>query len=222
VIGVAGVVTALRRQKNNPERVNVFLDGEYAFPLTALVAAQLRIGQLLSDESIATLQAHDAVDKAYERAIRFLGYRPRSQAEIAGNLTKAGVEPETIDLVLRKLGDQGYLNDAEFAQYWVQQRSAFRPRGSALLRQELRAKGLARDQIEAALGQTDPENEAYRAAAPRAQRMSDVARAEPALFKRKLSEFLLRRGFHYEIVAVVVRRLLAEATGEAENDEVAE
>ncbi|MGQ9492725.1 MAG: recombination regulator RecX, partial [Anaerolineae bacterium] len=75
-------ITALKLQKKNRQRVNVYLDGQYAFALQALVAASLKVGQSLSSEEIEQLQRRDAVEVAYERALDFLRYRPRSRAEV--------------------------------------------------------------------------------------------------------------------------------------------
>ena len=58
---------------------NVYLDDEFAFGLPALEAAKLHVGQYLSDADVARLQELDAVQKAYDRAVQFLSYRPRSQ-----------------------------------------------------------------------------------------------------------------------------------------------
>ena len=87
---MAGHISALRFQKRTSERVNVFLDGSYAFALPATVAAGLRPGQYLSDEDIARLKALDEQERAYERCLRFLAYRPRSTAEVRRYLA-AGV-----------------------------------------------------------------------------------------------------------------------------------
>jgi regulatory protein len=69
---MAGTITALQFQKRNKERVNVYLDGTYAFGLAAMQAAQLRKGQVLSDEEIAALKAQDDRQRAFNLALRFL------------------------------------------------------------------------------------------------------------------------------------------------------
>jgi hypothetical protein len=69
---MAGTITALKLQKKNKERVNVYLDGRYAFSLAAIEAAKLKRGQLLSDQEIEGLLGRDSFQKAYGRALRFL------------------------------------------------------------------------------------------------------------------------------------------------------
>ena len=207
---MAGTITRLAFQKHAADRVNVYLDGQYAFALPALEAARLRVGQILDDDSIAQLQGLDERQKAYDRALRYLSFRPRSQAEVRRNLLAAGLEAELVEATLARLVAQGYLDDAEFARFWVENRQQFRPKGSQALRGELRQRGVAAETVEAALVDLDPEVGAYEAARPRAARLAALAQTDPAAFRRKLGDFLLRRGFAYEIVKQTVSRLLRE------------
>ena len=207
---MAGTITRLAFQKHAADRVNVYLDGQYAFALPALDAARLRVGEYLDDDAIAQLRAQDERQKAYDRALRYLSFRPRSQAEVRRNLLAAGLEAELVEATLARLVSQGYLDDAEFARFWVENRQQFRPKGSQALRGELRQRGVAAETVEAALADLDPEASAYEAGQPRAVRLAALAQTDPAAFRRKLGDFLLRRGFGYEVVKPTVARLLQE------------
>ncbi len=207
---MSGTLSKLEYQKHNPDRASVYLDGEFLLGLPALEAAKLHVGQYLSDGDIERLRALDSFHKAYERAMHFLSYRARSRAEVRRNLHEAGVDDTTIEAVLERLAGQGYVNDADFARYWVENREQFRPRGAQALRQELRLKGVD-DQISAeVLAGLDEVASAYRAAQARAQRLASLAKSDPRGFRLKLSSFLLRRGFGYEAVREVVKTLAAE------------
>ncbi len=211
---MAGTITSLQYQKRAADRVNVYLDGRYAFALPDLVAAGLRIGQFLSDVEIAKLAAADTQQKAYDRAVRFLSFRPRSVAEVRQHLARAeaGYGAELIEAVIARLSAQGYLDDAEFARFWVDNRQRFRPKGAPVLRQELRQRGLEGDAIEAALTGVDALAAAQQAARPRAERLAALAQADPPAFRRKLTDFLLRRGFGYDVAEEVVEALYQELT----------
>jgi len=209
---MAGKITALKFQKKRKERVNVYLDGKYAFSLQAILAARLHKGQLLSDEEIEGLLQEDAFQKAYDRALNFLTYRPRSRAEVRRYLQRKGVSPEVSQRVEERLIRAGLLDDEAFARFWVENREAFNPRSRYRLRQELWQKGLDAQVIAQAVQEVDEEQSAYRAAAGRARRYAHLDRRE---FQRKLGSFLQRRGFSYEIVKGVVERLWQE-TREAE------
>jgi regulatory protein len=88
-------ITALKLQKRNSQRVNVYLDGEYTFGLARIIAAWLQIGQMISDEKIAQMQAEDAKEVAYQRALNLLGLRPHTRNEIRKNLERHTVAEET-------------------------------------------------------------------------------------------------------------------------------
>jgi regulatory protein len=203
----AKTVTALEVQKRNKERVNVYLDGEFAFGLNLLEASQLHKGQQLTESQIAALTSQDTVQKAYERALRFLGTRPRSIAEVRRNLTKKEIPPAMIDAVIERLEAHAYVDDVAFAQYWINNRQQFRPRGSRALRFELREKGIDSKIIDEALAELDASEAAYQAAKDKARHLSKL---EPREFREKLGAFLARRGFDYGTVREVTDRLLKE------------
>lgn len=203
-------VTRLAFQKRTDERVNVYLDGEYALALPALEAARLKVGQQLTDAEIAALRATDATAKAYDRAVQFLSIRPRSSVEVRRRLQQAEVDAETVEAVITRLTEQGYLNDAEFARYWVENRQLFRPKGEQALRQELRQAGVDNEIIQQSLEGLDTSEAAYAAARSKAERLKTLAKEDPQAFKQKLGNFLLRRGFNYDIVREITKRLLRE------------
>ena len=202
-----GKITALEVQKRNKERVNVYLDGEYAFSLAMIEAARLRREQVLSDAEIAELQARDAVERGLEQAVRFLSYRPRSIREIAQNLKEKGLEGPVVDQVIDRLEGLGYVDDLAFARFWVQNRDEFRPKGPLALRQELKQKGVSGRLIDQVLDEVDFADAAYRAAAQQARRWQSL---DSQQFRAKLYPFLARRGFTGETCRDVIDRLIEE------------
>ncbi len=201
---MSGTITALVAQKKNPDRVNVYLDGKFAFGLAAIEAVRLKRGRVLSDADIERLQAADDVEKAREKALRFLGNRPRSEWEVRQNLLKASYGDETIDRVLERLRGVALVDDAAFVRYWIENRTQFRPRGEVALRQELRRKGVDREVIDAVLEESEhaEDQAALQAALAKADRYRQLPRPE---FAQKLSAYLLRRGFNYETVREAVQ-----------------
>lgn len=201
---MAGVVTALEFQKGNKERVNVYLDGRFAFGLPATVAAtHLRRGQMLSDAEIAALQALDEQERAYEQVVRFLRYRPRSRAEVERYLRRKRFAEETITHVMTRLQDAGYLDDEAFARFWVENRQHFRPRSRRALGVELRRKGVAQDIVQAIVEEQNDEEAAWQAVEARLSHWSNLSHEQ---LQRKLGDFLVRRGFDYATVRAVYRR----------------
>jgi len=211
VLEVAGQITDIKVQKRKRDRVNVYLDGEYTLSLGMGVAASLKRGDTLSDEEIEELRLRDSVQKAYDRTLSYLAYRPRSSAELKRYLREKQVSTEASEQVLERLRGAGLLDDRAFAQYWVENRETFKPRGRRLLRQELRQKGIDYELIAEALGEVDEEESAYRAGLRQATR---YAHLHDDVFKQKMDGFLRRRGFGYEVVRETISRLLQQRSEE--------
>jgi regulatory protein len=194
-------ITALKVQKKNKNRVSVFLDDEFAFGLSRIVASWLSVGEELSEDKIKELQAKDNVEVAFQKALNYLSYRPRSEKEVRLNLkNKHEVPTGIIDLIIERLERGGLVDDQKFAELWVENRSEFRPRGSYALRMELRQKGINEDTIAAVLENLDEQNLALKAARKQARKYQQLEWIE---YRKKLTGFLARRGFNYGVISEV-------------------
>jgi regulatory protein len=190
-------ITALTAQKRNKDRVNIFLDGEFAFGLAAVAALNLRTGQELSGAEIDALKELDETEKAKKIALGLISRRPRSTVEIERHLRNKQVDDLVVEKVIDRLTAVELLDDAAFAAYWVEQRETFKPRSRLALRQELMQKGVSRTIIEAALGNVDENAAARRAAVKQARRWTHLPEDE---YRRKLGRYLQRLGFPYDII----------------------
>jgi len=206
---VSGRITALKVQKRNHQRVNVHLDGQFAFGLAAIEAMQLTIGQQLSPADIARLKEKDQIEVAHELALNFLSYRPRSTAEVQRQLTEKGFDAQIVEGVITRLSRSGLLDDESFVRYWVENRDTHRPRGCRALRYELRQKGVANTVIDAELADYDESDAAYRAAYARAQKLVRQSEENDAV-REKLLAFLHRRGFSFGTARDAVDQVFAE------------
>lgn len=200
-------ITGIEVQKRTPNRVNIYLDGEFAFGLSRIVAAWLRVGQELDEEKIKRLQVEEARERAFQQAMLFLSYRARSESEIRQNLHKHEIPEEVVEETLERLRQDGLANDGQFARAWVENRSVFRPRSRRMMAMELKQKGLNEEAVTSALEDVNDEALAYEAAQKRAPRFKSLEWIE---FRKKLSEFLARRGFPYSVIAPVVTRIWNE------------
>ena len=201
------IITALTAQIRNRNRVNVFLDGDFAFGLSRIIAAWLHVGQELSDEKIAALQAEDSQEVAYQKVIRYLSYRQRSTDEVRRHLEKQGASPEITETVMERLLRNGLIDDQRLAQDWVENRSDHRPRSRRALVYEMKQKGIPEGAIEQALVDWDEEEMAYQAARKQARKIKHLDWLE---FRQKMVAHLARRGFSYETAAPAVSRIWQE------------
>ena len=209
-------ITALKAQQRNHQRVSVYLDEEFAFGLARIVAAWLQVGQELSDEKIAELQSEDRREVAFQRALRFIEHRDRSEAEIIQHLKEQELDDEVLSGVVERLKRSQLVNDRRFAKTWIDNRSEFHPRSRRALAFELRQKGIHQEAIEEALDSIDDEELAYQAAAGQYRKYGRLDWPE---FRQKMSGFLARRGFSYGTSAPVVRRVWEEAHSPEPDDE---
>jgi regulatory protein len=218
----AGTITALRAQVNDSQRVNVFINGEFAIgvSLDTISKEGLYIGKALSEEEYARVARAEGVDKAIQAALRFLEARPRSAAEVRDRLRRKEFEPETITAALDRLGELGLVDDAAFARFWVENRQICRPRGAGALRDELRRKGIDR-----AVADTIPNDD--RLVGDEAEQVRTLARAalrkyasaaDRATFMRRMGGYLQRRGFRFETIRPIIDQLWGEIQGQTAED----
>ena len=201
-------VTAISEGRRG-KRVNVFLDGKFAFSLEAEVAVRegLGVGQELSEGDIEALTGADLFQRCLNAALHYLGYRPRSEAELRQRLRRRGFNGGNVEATLDKLKEQGLVNDLAFAEFWKDTRQSFSPRSQWLTRAELRQKGVAEDIIDRVVADVDDEDSAYRAAASKAR---SLPKTDYQSFRRRLGEYLKRRGFGYGVINHTVQQVWQE------------
>lgn len=197
------LISKLSPQKRK-NRVNVYLEGKFAFglPLETAIKHGLKTNQKISQEKVEELIGENELDRVFNLAHRFLSYRPRSEREMSDYLAKKKIGEETTRLVMRKLKKQAMINDTAFVRWWAKQREEFRPRGPRMIVSELYQKGVPREIIEEVLpDEIDEKTLAKRALTKVSGRFNKLKREER---RAKLSEYLARRGFSWEIIREVV------------------
>jgi regulatory protein len=206
-----GIITAIepqtRTRKHLGLRMNIFIDDKFSFALDADLVRryELRPDTLVNSDTLTRLLAEDGDARAYARALHFLGYRIRSAHEIETRLKRDEWPDEVITRVLARLSDEGLVNDASFAASWVESRSLHRPRGARMLQQELRMKGVEKEQIAAALPDQDQEIENALVAVEGKLRLWE--KLEGRERERKIIEWLQRRGFSYSTARAALSRM---------------
>jgi regulatory protein len=214
----SGTISRIAPQRD-PERVSIYLNGEFALGLSNLIAEErgLRVGQMLSAEQVASLRAADELDKAVNKALAFLTIRPRSIREVRDRLKEKEVVPETIDAVITRLEGWGYIGDEGFARYWVENRGSNQPRGKRLLRQELWRKGVERETVDQVLEEAtiDEYGDALTLAR---KRLVQLRALDEQTQRRRLASFLQRRGYDWPTTKRALDALL-RSSGEADDSE---
>ncbi len=153
------------------------------------------------------LQSEDAREKAYQQALLLLSFRARSETELRTNLHKHLYPDAVIEATLDRLRQDGLADDDQFARTWVENRNTFRPRSRLALSSELKRKGLNPEVIESALTNVNDHALAYEAARKKALRYEGL---EWNQYRRKMGDFLARRGFSYSVATLIVNRIWNE------------
>ena len=202
-------ITALRVSRGRRKRVNIFLDGKFAFSLEAEVVAKegLQVEQVLSADQIEALASADQFHRYLNAAVHYLNYRPRSESELRGRLRQRGFDGDTQEAVIAKLKEQGLVDDMAFAQFWKNDRQSFSPRSQWLTKLELKRKGVANDIIDQVVNAIDDDDSAYRAALSKAR---SLPQSDYQGFRRRLGSYLQRRGFSYAVINHTVEQVWQE------------
>jgi regulatory protein len=189
-------ITKISAQVKRPDRYSIYVDGRYYCPLSDLdlVTSGLQVGQELSEAELAAVATRSRAAKAFDQALRFLSYRPRTRAEIRDYLLRRkGYEPELTEQVIGRLVEQGYIDDQAFARVWTESRQTLRPRSRRMIEQELRRKHVDAETVKTTLAAVTAEDELQAARAIAAKKKTQSQYRDES----KLLAYLMRQGFDY-------------------------
>lgn len=152
------------------------------------------------------------VEQAKEACLRLLAVRARSRAELAQRLAAKGYSAEVADVALARLAEVGLIDDAAFAEQWVASRHTYSGKGRQALAQELRRKGVAAADVDAALAAVSDDDEQARAAELVRRKLRTMPRnLERDKVLRRLVGMLARRGYPQSTAFAVVKAELGAA-----------
>jgi len=189
-------ITDLKPCRREIGRVRVYLDGEPAFSVSLSDSADLERGMSLAQARIDDYRESELRWQAHRAALRYLAFRSRTTRQVSQELVRRGHSSLAAAATVERLQEQGLLNDADYARRYVCDRLRLKPRSSSLLRQELRRKGIAGSEAEAALDPVDDEAVARRIVEQQWFRWQRLPRERR---KTKVLGYLKNRGFSRDI-----------------------
>lgn len=143
---------------------------------------------------------------ALDKAISLLACRARTEKEIVDALRQNAYPEQTIARVMARLHEEGYVNDAAFAEQWVNARTV-KGMGAHRIRQELRLKGVSQEEIDNALNSTD-ENDLLETAVKMAEKAARGKTLSDSSDRQKVIAALVRRGYDFSTAKAALQRLL--------------
>lgn len=203
------VITAIRKERGKM-RVTISESDEILVPTSLFRERPLQEGEPIDLEEYDHWLMVRQYRHALDRAVAHLASRARSRKEIEDKLLHCGYRPCTVEMVLYKLETENLLDDADFAQQWVEARSA-RKMGRNRIAQELRRKGVSADEAEAALEAIDDEDQLSGAISLVEKSMGRVKPGEdPRKTAQRITAMLARRGYSWDIAREAISRVMQD------------
>lgn len=209
-------ITKILRKKARLPLYSVYVDGSLAFDLSdeVFVKFGLKTGDRIDEQMVEKISTAEAFFRAQRLAVNFLSYRPRGSKEVLDHMRKKGYSPELGRKVIQNLQKLGMINDEEFARMFVRDRMKRKPIGKAWLRRALQEKGISPHLVEKVFREYLSDEEQQKAAEELALRRLRLASAtfeklDAPRKRKRLLEYLLRRGFSTDIAVATVRNVLS-------------
>jgi len=209
------LITKIETQKRSPSRKNIYVDGDFVAGVSdeTLLRLGLRTGDEISRDKLKVLQGTEEQLNAKRVALRFLSHRPRSVREVRDKLRENEFGDEVISKTINDLEQTGLLNDKEFARTYIRDTLAIRPSGKYLLKRRLLLLGLDKSLVDEALDEGLDDVSQGRAALEAARKFIKKANAlqrrkDPLKIRNRLTNYLSRRGFTWDVVTTTLKNVL--------------
>ncbi|HTR81621.1 MAG TPA: RecX family transcriptional regulator [Bacteroidota bacterium] len=207
-------ITKIENQKKRPSRKSVFIDGAFAFGVSdeVLLRHSLRQGDEVNQETVDRIVHSEDEEEAKQKAFRFLGIRPRSKKEIRDYLSKKSFAGDVVEHTVAKLESLKMLDDLEFSRMVCRDMLLRKPAGEKMLRQQLFKKGVPKELADTVVAEfSTPEAELMMAVQAAERQSAKFERSskklDGALLKKKILDYLMRRGFDFDTAMNATKHL---------------
>lgn len=203
-------ITKIERQENNRQRLSIYLDGEFAFGLNDEIVLKhnINVNQTLQEDQIEDLLSEDEKKRAKQKAFSYLARRDHSEKELSDKLRRKGFREPIIIGLIEDLKQSQLINDGTFSRQFARNKIIQKSIGRRELAFSLKQKGISKDILEATLEEVYSEFDEKELALRLAnQKLKTIKNIEPIKVKKRISDFLFRRGFNWEIVEQVFEEI---------------
>lgn len=209
------LVTAITQQKKDETKYNVFIDGAYAFalPMQDILYFKLKEGREVPEETVEYIQNSLIYIKAQDTALHYIGYKMRTVKEIRMKLAEKEFSEEVIEKVIAFLEKYGYADDREYCRKYIREKLRMKPKSGYALKIELRQRGISSRIIDEVMAEMemDEEGDAFRWLERKSRGNWPPADEKQ---KKKLYDFLLRKGYSYDVIGEAFRQMNEAYGGE--------
>lgn len=191
-----GKITEISVQKNNKERANLYIDGEFYSGISIETAynMRLKVGDEIENQTLLKVIEEDDKQRAFIKAVDYISRAIKTKKQVKDYLVKKGFSVEIAYYVIDKLKDYGYIDDKEYAKSYVE--STSKTQGKRLVAFKLMQKGVKKEDIELAYLEWDDSVDMENAKLLAEKRLNNKEKTKENLMKTY--KYLIGRGFSYE------------------------
>ena len=204
------VITKIEIQKRNKERVNIYLDGEYAFAISVelVYKENLKVKDEVDTEKLKSVADKEAYIRCKNSALKIIERSYKTEKEVREKLLMKGYEERHIENSIQFLKEYKFLNDEYYAEAFI--RDKLSSKGSARIKQDLIKKGISQEIIEEKIEGIDKSSEKETAKELAEKKLRVIRKSESDTYKisGKLYRFLISKGYTYDIVKEVVKDVM--------------
>ena len=213
------IITKIEKQKRHPDRVNLYVDGEFAMGVhqEVIVKYGLRKGDSISKELIEELIIHEEYTLAKQKALRLINRRQRTEKEIRSKLIEKEFHPAVVDETIKHLKSIKLINDEAFARSYIHDALLKRALSRKYLKQQLQSKGVDKLTIEKVLDENFTQDQEIKIARKAAEKLikryqSSLKKIEPEKQYQRIAQYLIRRGFSWTIIVPILNKIFNNKT----------
>ena len=205
------IITKIEIQKKNKERVNIYLDEEYAFSISAelVYKENLKVKDVVDIEKLKSVADKESYLRCKNSALKIIERSYKTEKEVIEKLQMKGYEQNHIEASIEFLKEYKFLNDDYYAEAFIKDK--LNSKGSQRIKQDLIKKGIPRDEIEEKLEGIDKIAEKNTARVLANKKLRIIQKSENDTYKisGKLYRFLISKGYTYDVVKEVVKDVMS-------------
>ncbi len=192
---------------------NVELDSgeKFNFSLELVLKYKLKKGEKITKQLLQEIIADQRIITAKQTALNFVSYKPRTEYQVVAKLQKEKFTNEEINSAVQFLKEFGYIDDFHYAQRYVLYAKTQKKSSKKRIEIDLTKRGISKDIIKETIGKAVSEDEELDNASKLARKKYETLLARNAQqLEQKLINYLLNKGFSFEVIKKVIEKLLKE------------
>lgn len=204
------IITKIEVGKRNKERVNIYIDEEYAFSISAelIYKENIKVKDKIDVDSLKKLADEDNYIKCKNTAIKTIERTYKSEKELAQKLALKGYDDHIINRTINFMKEYNLLNDNNYATMYVKDKS--RNIGKKKIKYSLLQKGIDEEIIESELEKINNDEVKAIVYEMALKKYKVFSKRENDNYKltQKLYRFLMGKGYDYDLIKDVVKSIV--------------